>query len=77
MSEEVPVIRGQLYFPRDHHCRQNGKTEAEVREKSVELVGHFYTSGVNLKTKPILKEKRLVFPLNDTQLFLPLPTFLP
>lgn len=37
----------------------------------------FHTSGLNLKIKPFPKEKRLVFPLNDTQLFLPLSTFFP
>lgn len=34
----------------------------------METVAHFYTRGANLKPKPFLKEERLVFALNDTQL---------
>lgn len=79
MSEEVTAIQGQL------SCTSSGiitagsmlKLKWKLEKKSVEVVGHFYSSGVNLKTKPFLKEKRLVFPLNDTQLFLPLSTFFP
>lgn len=62
MSEEVTAIQGQL------SCTSSGIVTAhrllkqvEVREKSMEVMGHFYTSGVNLKTKPFLKEERLVF----------------
>lgn len=34
----------------------------------MDVVDHFYTGGVNLQTKPFLKEKRLVFSLNDIHL---------
>lgn len=34
----------------------------------METVAHFYTRDANLEPKPFLKDKRLVFALNDTQL---------
>lgn len=33
------------------------KLKWKLEEKSVEVVGHFYTEGVNLKAKPFLKEE--------------------
>lgn len=79
MSEKVTAVQGQF------SCTSSGiitagsmlKWKWKLEEKSVEVVGHLNTSGVNFKTKPFLKEKRLLFPLNDTQLFLPLSAFFP
>lgn len=60
MSEEVTAIPGQLSCPDSSGIITAGsmlKLKWKLEEKSVEVVGHFYTEGVNLKAKPFLKEE--------------------
>lgn len=78
MSEEVTAIQGQLSRTSSGIVTADSMLkQVEVREKKYGGCGPLSYFRCQFKTKPFLKEERLVFPLNDTQLFLPLSTIFP